>query len=119
MDIETMTLDAVYNEGYDRGYSIASWNNLPDIGETIRTDLDWIGIGTIENKDDALEAFSMLCHEAESMNRCYTPFEHTAHALNDREDAEDAWDAFDEGIAEGIRAYIDSVSDHYDDDQED
>ena len=111
MDIETMTLDAVYNEGYDRGYSIASWNDLPDIGETIRR--------TIENKDDALEAFSMLCHEAESMNRCYTPFEHTAHALNDREDAEDAWDAFDEGIAEGIRAYIDTVSDHYDDDQED
>ena len=49
MDIETMTLDAVYNEGYDRG------------------------------------------------------------------DADDAWSAFEEGIAEGIRAYIDTVSDYYDD----
>jgi len=115
MDIETMTLDAVYNEGHDRGYGIASWNDLPDIGETIRADLDWIGIGTIENKDDALEAFSMLCEEAESINRCYTPFEFTAKALNEREDADDAWNAFEEGIAEGIRAYIDSVSDYYDD----
>jgi len=114
-DFETMKIDEVYREGYERGYDIASWNDMPDIGETIRKDLDWIGIGTIETKSDALEAFEMLCQEAESINRQYSPFEHTAHAINEREDSEDMWDAFDEGISNGIRAYIESVSDYYDD----
>jgi len=115
IDFETMKVDEVYREGFDRGYKIASWNDLPEIGETIRKDLDWIGIGTIESKGDALEAFDMLCHEAESINRQYSPFEHTAHAINEREDSDDIWEAFDEGISEGIRAYTEYVADYYDD----
>jgi len=118
IDFETMKVDEVYREGYDRGYNIASWNDLPEIGETIRKDLDWIGIGTIESKADALEAFEMLCHETESVNREYSPFEFTAHAINEREDSEEIWDAFDEGIAHGIRAYTESVADCYDDVEE-
>ena len=101
-----MQIKDAYELGYERGYNCASWQEIPEIGARLDPSVDWNGIDTIEDADDQREAFEMLCGEAESHDRQYTPFEFTAKAFNDEENSEDLWEAFDEGITDGIRAYM-------------
>lgn len=96
------SLASAYEEGFDRGDSVASWIDLPEIGQTLDRSIDLFGVGTIEDENDVAEAFSALAGEAEANSRQYSPFEFTAHELNEREDSEEAWEAFDAGIAAGI-----------------
>jgi len=94
-----------YNLGYERGYNGASWQDMPEIGSTLPRDVDWIGIETVETVYEQIEAWEMLCGEAESHSRDFTPFEFTAHDLNESRDPEGYWEAFDEGIYKGMLAY--------------
>lgn len=100
-----------YQRGKERGKNISSWIDLPEIGDRIDKFLDYIGIGDrIETVEDASEYFSVLCSEAESNGRDYSPFEFTASEINSLDiegeegDSEIAWNAFDEGISEAFEA---------------
>lgn len=44
--------------------------------------------------------------EGEQNSRQFSPFEFTAHMINTQADAEELWAAYDEGVADGIDAYI-------------
>lgn len=92
-----------YQEGYDRGYSIASNQDLPEIGEEAPREML---ADVVEDVADAEEVFFHFCYEAESNNRDFSPFEFTAAAINELgEDSEEAWGAFDQGISRGFEAY--------------
>lgn len=99
-------LSDIYLAGYSRGYKSASWQDIPDIGSRLPKHIDFQDIGCIESEQDQADALQMLASEAESNSRQYSPFEFTAHELNEREDSEDAWAAFDEGISDGILANV-------------
>ena len=92
-----------YLRGFDRGYNSASWQNLPEPGETF-----WIdGEGRVEADEDNLwDVVQSLAYAGESNDRSYSPFEFTAKEFNDSEDSEALWEAFDAGIADGINANI-------------
>ena len=111
------TQQDIHDAGYDRGFNLASWQDLPEIGTVLPRHVDWQGIGTVDDVDDACEAFEMCCFEAESGNRDFTPFEFTAHDLNELDQDEslgfEPWEVFDEAITEGIRANWESRKDYY------
>ena len=105
-----------YELGQDRGRCVASWVDSPEVGQEISRELDWVGYRIVDD-ENRQDVFSMICGEAESNGRDFTPWEHTAHALNslpedgrDPEtgqftlDPETAWEAYDEGISAGIEA---------------
>lgn len=114
-----MDKQEIYDAGYDRGFSIASWQDLPEIGEKLPRHIDYIGIGEIQDLNDAREAFLMLCSEAEDNNRQFTPFEFTARDLNDLDQDEtldfEPWDMFNDGISDGFYANWQSRVDYYED----
>lgn len=99
-------LSEIYLSGFERGYNAASWQDIPEIGSTLSKSVDYQGIGEIESTHDQADALQMLASESESNSRDFSPFEFTAHDLNEREDSEDAWEAFDEGISDGILANV-------------
>lgn len=99
-----------YERGFDRGYSCASWQNLPDVGETIWTDGDGKVKVTVDN---AWDIVSSLAYMGESNDRSYSPFEFTAKEFNDAEESEALWEAFGSGIDDGIVANIKERSDAY------
>ena len=120
----------IYQAGFERGMNVASWIETPEIGQRIPKHIDYIGIGTIEDAEDAQDAFVMLAQDAESNGRDYSPFEFIARELNNLQagmhqesfaysaeivpfpengqalDAKtyDVWDEFDRGIEDGIYA---------------
>lgn len=94
-----------YSLGYDRGQAVASWQDMPAIGSTLPCHVDYVGIGPILNVGEQIDAWHMLCSDAESNGRDFSPFEFTAHEFNESRDPEGMWAAFDAGIEAGIRAY--------------
>lgn len=110
--IKAMTIRDAYAQGFDWGYSLASWN-LSEIsfGMELRKDLDWIGIGAIETVEDWLNAVDCVISAAGENARQYSPFEFTAAAINARDESygegesEFGWDAFDRGMNKGVDAY--------------
>lgn len=101
-----MTYDEAYGLGYARGWTMASWIDVPALGTELPRDVDFVGIGTIENESDQREAMELLAHAAEDNDRQFSPFEFTARELNDAEDAEELWDAFENGIIDGIHEEV-------------
>lgn len=103
---ESAGLSDIYLAGYSRGWNVASWQDIPEIGTTVRTDAE--GKVSIEDENDQADVMQSLASEAEGNDRDFSPFEFTAKELNDREDYEAAWEAFDAGISDGISANISS-----------
>lgn len=91
--------------GYESGWNVASWQDMPAIGETLPPHIDYVGIGKIEDVSAQVDAWEMLCRESESNGRDFSPFEFTAHDINSSHDPDGLWQAFDDGIEAGIRAY--------------
>lgn len=102
--VPALAISDIYLAGYSRGWNCASWQDIPEIGSTVRTDAD--GEVDIEDENDQADVMSSLAFEAESNDRDFSPFEFTAKELNDREDSEGAWEAFEAGISDGISANI-------------
>lgn len=100
-----MNKKEAFRLGYERGWNGASWQDMPAIGDTLPRDLDWQGIGTIETVADQIDAWEIMCAEAESQSRDFSPFEFTAHAINESRDPDGYWQAFDDGIRAGRAAY--------------
>jgi hypothetical protein len=101
-----MTKREIYNAGKERGYNIASWQDIPTIGDSIPRHIDWVGYKVVD-ADNLRDVWEMYCGEAESMNREYSPFEFTAHDLNEKQEKVDydVWQEFERGIARGILLY--------------
>ena len=84
---------------------------MPEPGATVPKHMDWIGIGSIEDVSDQLEAWEMMCGEGEANDRSFSPFEFTAAAINARDEkfgegsSEQGWEAFDKAIERGRNAY--------------
>jgi len=74
---DTLTLDGLRDAGYARMQDIAGANRDATIDEL---------------------------HEAEGINRQFSPNEHWISALNSRPDSDEAWAALDEGIADAAAA---------------
>ena len=96
-----------YENGFFRGYEIAEYVDIPEVGEEI----DEPGVdltGKVENIEfDGAEVFMIRFYESETVNREYSPFEFTAKELNDLEEELDIdlWVVFDEGITDGAKHY--------------
>ncbi len=70
-----------------------------------------------DGEENAKEYHSMLCHEAASNARCYSPFECTAAEFNsageggeDSPGAEELWEAFEAGTADAISADLEEYT---------
>lgn len=94
-----------YNQGRDRGWNVASWVDMPEIGSEVPKHLDWIGIGAVEDVADQIDAWEVYCYESESNDRQFSPFEFTAKEINESRWPDEYWTAFDDGIRAGIHAY--------------
>jgi hypothetical protein len=92
-----------YARGFDRGYSCASWQDVPELGATLF--LDGEGRVTVED-DNVWDVVQSLAYMGESNDRSYSPFEFTAKEFNDSDNSEALWEAFDSGIADGISRNI-------------
>ena len=110
---DKLTIAEAKENGFIRGTNIASWVDIPEIGMKLPNHIDWVGIGEIENEQDQMDAMELMASESESNDRSFTPFEHTAHEINEHENADELWEAFDEGILEGIRSNIKKRMDQY------
>lgn len=100
-----MTQRNAYREGLERGRVIASWSDVPRVGEKIPRDIDWVGYDVVD-AENFLDVWTMYCAEAEGADRQYSPFECTASAFNAEPNAEALWEAFDAGIERGIEREI-------------
>lgn len=102
-----------YQQGYDRGVSIASWVDIPEPGSEIPGDLDPIGSEVVDTPEAAMDVMYLLAGESEQIDREYSPFEFTAGEINRYEKwCEDhgkfpgGWEAFDQGIEDGISSEL-------------
>jgi len=100
---KTPTTRDAYERGYHRGAMIASWIDLPEVGQKVCDDYGFSKV-TEENQWDIVQSCAF---EAENEDRQYSPFEFTASEFNKARNSEARWDAFDAGIADGIQANID------------
>lgn len=97
----------IYRSGYERGFAIASWQEIPEIGESIPQHMQHaIHYDTVTDKDVQADVFYALCYDTEENDRQYTPFEFTAHELNTLQDTKpyDVWTVYDDGISQGVLA---------------
>ena len=103
---KTPTTRDAYRRGHARGFNVASWQNLPKVGETFW--LDGEGRVTVEKEGDRDQwnVLQMLAYDGESNDRQYSPFEFTASEFNKARNSEARWEAFDAGIADGIQDNI-------------
>jgi hypothetical protein len=95
----------IYQSGFDRGYSIADYQEIPAIGYKVPRDIDNCIVETVHDNSDKEDVFYALCYSAEENNRSYSPFEFTAKDLNDLQESKpyDVWQVFDDGISSGMR----------------
>lgn len=100
---KTPTTKDAYERGFNRGFNCASWQDLPEIGETMRTDSD--GKVTVDESNQ-WDVVQSLAYESESSGRDYSPFEFTASEFNKARNSEARWEAFDAGITDGISVNI-------------
>lgn len=94
-----------YLRGFDRGFSCASWQNLPEEGDEIY--LEDEGSVTVD-EGNQWDVAQSLAYAGESNDRQFSPFEFTAQEFNSAGEfiSEALWEAFDSGIADGISANI-------------
>lgn len=102
-EYRTANLDELYELGRLRGESVALSNqeDFPELGETKERPDDFTKV-EIEDMNDALEYYVLVCHMGEENDRQYTPFEFIASEINRREDRDEAWASYEDGIHQGI-----------------
>lgn len=117
-------LEDSYRRGWNHGHGCAACN-VPSIGDKISPCIDWVGLGDTVDAENIREYHEVLAHAGADNSRDFSPFEFTAHWLNEhgseyseREDddddapsAEACWEAFEEGTADAIRADLATYTD--------
>ncbi len=98
------TIKSIIQDGVEQGYNLASWVDIPEKGQTVPKDIDWVGIGVIETTEDRQEAFMAFCVESEDQRRASSfTFEFTAHELNNHKNPKSAWEAYETGLQLGFK----------------
>jgi len=114
-------------QGYDRGYNIAGYQEAPVYGYDAKGVQD-CNIGRVEDESDAEEVFLKMCFDAEQNNRSFSPFEFVCREINDHPYRDEIWEAYEEGIDEGFQEYyqqnvkqevLDSIEEHEQEELED
>ncbi len=95
------TLEEIKHAGYVRGRNMAAAQDFPPIGSMQRWP-DELREREVVDLDTQLELMLAWAWASEENDRCFSPFEFTAHEFNSRDDAEECWQAFSEGIGMGI-----------------
>jgi hypothetical protein len=118
-------LQTAYYWGWRHGHGCAACN-VPSIGDDIRKCADHMDLGDSDTVTAAniREYHLHLSHAGADNSRDFSPFEFTAHWLNDRpsdfeerEEGDDrpsseaVWEAFEEGTADAIRADLAEYTD--------
>ena len=87
-----------YELGKDRGQSIASWVDIP---ENLVDCAEYCG--ACEGDRPRVHCWmANQASEGESNDRQFSPFEFTAHEINEMDASEEIWEAYDSGINDGI-----------------
>ncbi len=97
-----------YREGWRFAHGTAC-HNVPQAGLTYGTDAEpFLHLDSEATLDEAQEIHIALTFDAVENAKSFTPFEFTAHDLNDLPEniREDAWAAFDAGVEGAILADI-------------
>jgi hypothetical protein len=99
------SLREIISWGYNRGYRMATDCDLIDIGNYVDRHI----MGESENvkvtTQNWLDVHTNIAWDCETHNREFSPFEFTAHAINQYEyekENGDAWLEFEEAIGRGI-----------------
>lgn len=109
--MDFLSIRDCYKEGYSWGWSLASWNPLPELGSTLSRSIDWQGVGTVDSVEAQLDAWRMLLSAADEHARSYSPFEFTARDINLRDEAlgegasSEGWEAFERGMEVAFNDY--------------
>lgn len=108
--INALSIREIRETGFNHGWNAASWVDMPEIGQTISKDIDWQGIGTIESKSEAIDAWEMIILENlgndQSAERAGL-----AYGINQRSEeidefaAESGWEQYESSQLRGIHAY--------------
>jgi len=105
-----LSIAEIYSTGFDMGWNAASWVDMPEIGQTAPLYIDWIGIGEIETRRDAIEVWEMIILD-NLANDQSAERAGLAYGINQRDEeigeyeAESGWERFDSALIAGIRAY--------------
>lgn len=81
-----MKHNEIFARGFDSGYAAAEYCENPPLDPDV----------------DPVDALIEAASEAETGSRDFSPFEHTASALNKRNDSEEAWETYEQGVSSGI-----------------
>jgi hypothetical protein len=113
-------LEYAYRKGWNHGHGCAS-ANVPSIGDKINPCIDWVGLGDEVDAENIREYHELLSFAGADNSRQYSPFEFTAHELNehpsepleddDTATSEAMWEAFEEGTTDAIRADLSEYTD--------
>lgn len=89
--------------GKEHGYNGATWIDVPEIGTTVWTD----GMGRVTvDEDNMWDIMQDICFDSHMNSRDFSPWEHTAHAINTSRNPEETWNAYDDGVNMGIHKRI-------------
>jgi hypothetical protein len=105
-----LSIREIRETGFNVGWNTASWVDMPEIGQTLSRELDWEGIGEIETRQDAINAWECIILD-NVQNDQSAERAGLAYGINQRNEeigefaAESGWDEFDSAVIRGIRAY--------------
>ena len=93
-----MDRDTAFNQGKHYGFNAAIYC---EVGGEDRNNCD---CGDDTNVLTVCEeCLSSAAAESERMARDFSPWEFTAHDINESDDAEELWEAYDDGVDAGIK----------------
>jgi len=98
-----------YKDGKQYGYKVSSWVDIPEVGDCIDSDIDYVGLGKRVTANNQWEYFELLCFDAVENSKQYTEFSFIASDINDCPNADRLWESFEEGIDRGITQRINEV----------
>ncbi len=102
-DFYTMaTYEELHEAGRLRGRNVASWVDIPEVGAVVHWPDESPEPVQLIDGSMVADYVHGVAFNAECEDRCFTPFEFTASAINKRDDADEAWEAYNAGIAAGI-----------------
>ena len=102
-----MEKNEAYRAGRHQGHGLAC-HNVPRLGDKLW--LDDMGRVTVD-AGNIREIHQSLCFAAEMGARDYSPWEFTAHAINESDDFEALWEEYERGVADAIFADLATYTD--------
>jgi len=102
-----MEKNEAYSAGRNQGHGLAC-HNVPRLNDKLW--LDDMGRVTVD-ADNIREIHQSLCFAAAMGARDYSPWEFTAHAINESEDFETLWEEYERGVSDAIFADLAAYTD--------